>query len=203
MSVLASGFGQEIVWQRSLRPQALNETSLLRECAWVILSTGMRESVIRQKFDAIGKAFRDWVSLQEIVRCSEQCIASALMIFRNTRKIRAIATTAQIIHTKGFEIIRAEIASDPIVALQQFPHIGPVTSFHLAKNIGLPVAKPDRHLSRLAALCGYDRPSEFCEEIARYLGDAVPIVDIVLWRFATLDSNYLEAFLSPTTNRLD
>jgi hypothetical protein len=145
MSVLASGFGAEIAWQRSLRPQELNETSLLRECAWVILSAGMRESVIQQKFDAIGKAFLDWVSVQEIVSCSQKCIASALITFRNKRKIEAIANTAQIIHRKGFEAIRGEIASDPIAALQQFPYIGPITSFHLAKNIGLSVTKPGHY----------------------------------------------------------
>src|SRR5487761_422327 len=194
LKVLASGFAPEIMWQKTLRIQELTEVDLLRECAWVILSSGMRESVVRKKFPDIGHAFFDWVSAQEIVWHSDHCIRTALQFFRHERKIEAIAQSAQIIYSKGFEVLRDEIARDPIGTLQQFPYIGPATSFHMAKNIGLPFAKPDRHLCRLAALAGYQRPSDLCSAIADYIGDPVSVVDIVLWRFATLHPDYLTAF---------
>jgi len=38
--------------------------------------------------------------------------------------------------------------------LQQLPFIGPVTAFHLAKNLGIEAVKPDRHLCRLSKLLG-------------------------------------------------
>lgn len=199
LKVLASGFAPEIIWQKTLRIQELTEADLLRECAWVILSSGMRESVVRKKFPDIGQAFFDWASAQEIVWHRDHCIRTALPFFRHERKIEAIAQSAQIIYSKGFEVLRDEIACDPIGTLQQFPYIGPATSFHMAKNIGLPFAKPDRHLCRLAALSGYERPSDLCSAIAEYIGDPVSVVDIVLWRFAVLHPDYLTVFLCPDT----
>jgi hypothetical protein len=195
LKVFASGFGSEIIWQKTVRIEELTETTFLRECAWVILSSGLSESVVRQKFPVVGDAFFNWASACQIVQHRDHCVRLALLHFRNKRKIEAIAQSSEIIHEKGFEVLRKEIECDPIGALQQFPYIGPTTSFHIAKNIGLAVAKPDRHLSRLAALSGYEQPADLCSAIAEYVGDPVPVVDIVLWRYATLQENYLAAFL--------
>jgi len=93
----------------------------------------------------------------------------------------------------GARVIVTEI--DPINALQQFPYIGPATSYHVAKNIGFPVAKPDRHLCRFAELSGYQNPSDLCQALAEYIGDPIAVVDIVLWRFATLQHDYMTSFL--------
>jgi hypothetical protein len=199
LNVLSSGYASEIMWQRTLPVQELTEVDLLRECAWVILSSGMRESVIRKRFPDISHAFLEWASAREIVRHRDSCVRTALLCFRNERKIEAIAESAQIIHSKGFEVLRDEIAGDPIGALRQFPYIGPATSFHMAKNIGFPFAKPDRHLCRLATLSGYECPTDLCSAISDYIGDPVSVVDIVLWRFATLHPNYLTAFLCTET----
>src|SRR5271169_1248445 len=199
LKVLASGYAPEIMWQKTLRIQELTEVALLRECAWVILSTGMRESIIRKKFADISHAFFEWTSAREIVWHRDSCVRAALFSFRNERKIEAIAQSAQIIYSKGFERLRDEIAYDPIGTLRQFPYIGPATCFHMAKNIGLPFAKPDRHLCRLAALSGYERSSDLCSAIADYIGDPVSVVDIVLWRFATLHPDYLTTFLCTET----
>lgn len=195
LKVLASGFGPEIIWQKTLRMDALTEGALLRECAWVILSSGMRESVIRGKFGAIGRAFLDWTSAKAIVRHREHCVRSAFHCFRHKGKIDAIAESANIVHTIGFEPLCKDIVCDPIATLQRFPYIGPTTSLHIAKNIGLHVTKPDRHLCRLAMVSGYERVEDFCNVIAEYVGDSVPVVDLVLWRFATLHRGYLTTFL--------
>ena len=78
--------------------------------------------------------------------------------------------------------------------LKSLPYIGPVTCYHLAKNIGLQVAKPDRHLTRLANHTGYNDVQLFCEDISRQTGDSIPAVDIVLWRFASITEGYLDFF---------
>jgi hypothetical protein len=195
LEVLASGYGFEIIRQKNLGIRELTEAGFLREGAWVILSSGLRESVVRKKFPDIARAFLDWASAHEIVWNRNHCVRSALIHFRHEGKIEAIAQSAQIVHEKGFENLREEIACDPITTLQQFPYIGPVTSFHFAKNIGLSFAKPDRHLCRLAQLSGYDEPSDLCGAISAYIGDPITVVDLVLWRFATLRQDYLSAFL--------
>lgn len=193
--VLAAGYGEEIIWQRNLRVEEITERALLTECAWVILSSGMRGAVIQAKFPYISEAFLHWSSAEEIVWHKESCVSSALVFFRHEKKIEAIAQCARIIHEKGFSSLLEEIAPDPIRALQQFPYIGPTTSYHVAKNIGFSVAKPDRHLSRLAELSGFGSPADLCKALADYVGDPISVVDIVLWRFATLQYDYMTCFL--------
>jgi hypothetical protein len=193
--VLAAGYADEIIWQRNLRAEDVTEHGLLKECAWVILSSGMRESVVQKKFPDISEAFFHWSSAEEIVWHHERCVSSALVFFRHERKIEAIARCARIIHEQGFGPLRDELALDPIAALQRFPYMGPATSYHAAKNIGFSVAKPDRHLCRLAELSGYPSPADLCKALADYVGDPIAVVDIVLWRFATLQHDYMTSFL--------
>ncbi|MCL4328727.1 MAG: hypothetical protein M1410_04010 [Candidatus Thermoplasmatota archaeon] len=87
------------------------------------------------------------------------------------------------------------IIRNPFETLREFPYIGPVTYYHLAKNIGIPVAKPDRHLSRLASRSGFRDVQEFCEFLSRKTGDRIQVIDIVLWRYATITKDYIEKFL--------
>jgi hypothetical protein len=195
MKVLAAGYAHEIIWQKNVRTEELTERDFLRECAWVILSSGMRESVIQKKFPGIGEAFFEWSSAEMIVWNQDQCIRSAMALFGHRPKMEAIARCAQIICEKSFEVLRKELISNPIDVLQQFPYIGPATSYHVAKNIGFPVAKPDRHLCRFAELSGHQSPSHLCQALADYIGDPIAVVDIVLWRFATLQHDYLTSFL--------
>src|SRR5204862_28581 len=42
--------------------------------------------------------------------------------------------------------------------LTRCPYIGPVTCWHLAKNVGMDVVKPDRHLVRMAQASGARDP---------------------------------------------
>jgi hypothetical protein len=52
----------------------------------------------------------------------------------------------------------------------------------------------DRHLTRLASHAGYNDVQLFYRDISSQTGDSVPVVDIVLWRFATINENYLNFF---------
>ena len=154
----------------------------------MILSAGMRETVVRSKFPAICDSFLNWRSAADIAGSAESCFQAAMQHFGSELKIKAICTVAATVTQKGFDRIIDEVHADPLAALQQFPFIGPITCFHLAKNLGVPVAKPDRHLSRLAACCGYSDNQTFCSTIAQFTGDPIDVVDIVLWRFATISA---------------
>ena len=98
----------------------------------------------------------------------------------------------------GFNKLKECLEQSPIEFLQTFQYIGAVTSYHLAKNLGLQIAKPDRHLVRLSDLLGFENVQDLCSVIAKDSGDTIPVVDIVLWRFATLERDYLDTFLSYT-----
>ena len=54
----------------------------------MILSAGMRETVIRSKFDKISHAFLEWQSAREITKRRSDCEKKALAVFANVRKVR-------------------------------------------------------------------------------------------------------------------
>jgi hypothetical protein len=190
--VIDSGYADEIDWQDDIRLDPPSESTFLREVAWVILCAGIAEKVIRAVFPRISTAFCNWSSASRIAQQADGCRAQALQAFSNRRKIDAIIRSAQLVGGLGFESVVDGISKQGTEFLIQFPYIGPVTAFHLAKNIGLDVAKPDRHLVRIAQVAGYKTPQEMCSLVSALVGDSVPVVDIVLWRYATLQrGNYL------------
>jgi hypothetical protein len=189
--VMDEGFQNEILWQSNLHFEDLDESTFLREIAWVILTCGMKESIIRNRFCEISNCFFNWSSAKMISNNKENCVTEALRIFNNNAKINAIVNSALRVERSGFHKIKQNIKQKPIQTLQEFDYIGPVTVFHLAKNIGLPVAKPDRHLVRIAQMENYRDVQTFCRDISRLSGDSIPVVDIVFWRFATIESDYL------------
>jgi hypothetical protein len=188
-SVQAAGFAWEIHWQRERHLESFSERDLLRESAWVILCSGFREATVRKVFDYISLCFCDWESSVEIARNRSACIATASARFRNGKKIDAIARVADLVTEAGFDQIRRLIQVDPIRHLQLLPYIGPVTSWHLAKNLGLDVAKNDRHLARMALGLGYADAHDLCGEVSEATGELVSVVDVIFWRFATLTRN--------------
>ena len=196
-TVWRAGFREEAMRWRSCEPHAVTETDFLREAAWVVLNSGMRESVVRARFPLISASFRWWRSAAEIARHSRECIEEALACFRHEPKIQAIASIAKIVARDGMATWRDRLASDDVmVQLQALPFIGPTTAYHLAKNLGLNVAKPDRHLTRIATAAGYVSPAELCTVLARMTMDDVAVADTILWRYATLASGYRSLFMA-------
>ena len=196
LDVLKSQYAPELLSAKP-SPYEISESFFLRELAWVILAGGMSERVIRSKFPQISTSFLQWESADDISRNASKCIADAMLHFRHQGKITAIADAAhRLCLSTSFDSFRLEIIREPIQQLQCFAYIGPITAFHLAKNLGFSVAKPDRHLERLARRSGFDSVEEFCGLIASYLGEDLRLVDSVLWRFATMYEDYLNLFSS-------
>jgi len=182
--LLSAGFATEINWQLEREFGAFTETDLLRESAWVILCSGFREAVVRRCFDLISLCFCDWESAADICNAAALCRATALTTFGNRQKIDAILRTAALVNELGFAQIKRRILQNPIRSVQVLPYIGPVTAFHLAKNLGYATAKPDRHLVRLAGALGRKNPHELCSSLSEATGDPIQVVDLVLWRYA-------------------
>ncbi|HSS97845.1 MAG TPA: hypothetical protein VLK33_12480 [Terriglobales bacterium] len=183
-AVIELGFTPEIGWQQEQIFENFTETDLLRESAWVVLCSGFRESVVRQNFNFISLCFCDWQSAGLICEYEAQCRTTALARFKSARKIDAIAQIAKIVNLHGFAGFKQEILEQPIEALQNLPFIGPITAFHLAKNLGFATAKPDRHLQRMAHALGYANGHHLCGSLSDATGDPIQVVDVVLWRYA-------------------
>ncbi|WP_321326415.1 hypothetical protein [Thiomicrorhabdus sp.] len=193
-TVLKSGYGWEIEWQRELKFTSFSEQDFIRETAWVILCSGFRESTVRKYFDYISLCFCDWESAEEIFEHQQSCVLTASSAFKNKKKLNAIIKVAETIRDEGFLEFKKTVKENPIQKLQELPFIGPITSWHLAKNLGLNVAKNDRHLARMAFNWGYSDAHEFCSDISELTGEPASVVDVILWRFAAI-STQKEGFI--------
>ena len=189
-AVIEAGCASEIDWQASVRLDRVTEPVFLREAAWVILCAGMKETVVRSRFARVSDAFLGWCSARGIVEARRVCRRRALSAFKNVRKIHAILSVADRVAVLSFDWIRTQVFEQGVKYLQRLPFVGPVTSFHLAKNLGLQLAKPDRHMVRIAGAFGFSSAQAMCEAIASEVCDSVAVIDVVLWRYATIYSDY-------------
>jgi hypothetical protein len=177
--LIEAGYAGEIDWQASVSLEKLTEPAFLREAAWVVLSSGMRESIVRRRFPVISSAFLNWTDAATIAGRIEECRENALTAYHNPSKIKAISQIVERVCLEGFDSIREKTIRFGVVFLRELPYMGPITSLHLAKNIGLPVVKADRHLCRIAEHSGYETPDCLCQAIADVTGDSLPVVDLV------------------------
>jgi hypothetical protein len=195
-ATIEAGFAWEIDWQESRSLSRITESEFLAESAWVILSSGMRESIVRRLYPEISRAFMDWASACTIANNRSRCEESALRTFHHGPKIRAIGSLCEKVAESGFAWVLESIETEGVSFLRTFDFIGPVTGFHLAKNVGLDIVKPDRHLRRMAEAAGFSCPEALCATIAEVIGDRLSVIDLVLWRYATLDARYSEILRS-------
>lgn len=189
--VSMSGYEAEIASQEQRRLECVDDRELLRQCAWVILTSGFSVAVIDQLFADIGRAFLRWRSVPEIAQYRRDCEKRALTVFGNRQKIHAIGECSEIIATEGAREICEGLTKQGPPYLERFPHIGPITSCHLAKNLGVDVVKPDRHLRRLSHSLGFEEADRLCTLISEGHEDQKSTIDLVLWRFATLRDDYV------------
>jgi hypothetical protein len=193
-ALIREGYAVEMDWQYEVSLQKLDEQVFLREAAWVILSSGMRETVIRGLFADISQAFFNWESSKQIAMHADHCKTDAIRHFNHQGKIGAIIKVATHVYQQGFSYVAESVRQGGVEYLQQLPYLGPATSCHLAKNIGLPVAKPDRHLLRLVDKLGFSSAQHLCLAIADITDDPIPVIDLVLWRYSTRYSHKINQF---------
>jgi hypothetical protein len=197
--VIYKGFADEIDSSDENNFDKITEKQFLKEAAWVILSSGMSYSVISKKFDLISDVMMQW-EVNMINSDSLECKNNALKIINHPGKINAIILISNELSKEGFDHIKKCILSDGIEFLKKFPFIGPATSYHLAKNIGFNVSKPDRHLIRISKATGFSSPAELCNALSNLISEKISTIDLVLWRYATLDKNYLNKIDNLTGN---
>lgn len=188
--VIDKGYSEEVDWQDSICFNSYSHQSFLKEYAWVVLSSGLSTKVVSKVYPHISAIFKDWENLDYIENNKNFIRNSALEFFNNVNKINALIDTSIYVKQAGIKKICRQIQIKGLDYLQSFPFIGTTTCYHLAKNIGLSYAKPDRHLIRISHILGFENPKDLCKIISDYLEEKIQVVDIVLWRYATLDKNY-------------
>lgn len=176
-SVRAAGYGGDIEWsENAAEPTDADEFA--REAIFVICNSGMRFTVAQGIFDRVMSALGKG--------------ASASTAFGHAGKAGAIDF---IWRERGRLLSEYLAAADKLAFCESLPWIGGITKYHLAKNFGADVAKPDVHLQRLADAEGCTA-QQLCERLAAQSGYRIATVDVILWRacaIGLIDSRALAA----------
>lgn len=159
------GFGAEVEWSERLRAPH-DADAFATETIYVICNSGMKWAVARGIFDRIMPILRRG--------------GSSFEGFKHPGKSRAIDR----IWAEQEALFQAFVsANDKLAFCRSLPWIGGITCYHLAKNFGVDVAKPDVHLQRMADREGVDVQA-LCGRLAHETGYRLATVDTILWRAA-------------------
>lgn len=165
--IIRAGYNEEIVWAESIKP-CDNAAAFFDEYMWVVLSSGMKNQIARLIEERIYKA---WELGKETAAA-----------FGHQGKVLAIDYVRK---NKDLIFELYQTSDNKIDYLKSLPHIGDITKYHLAKNLGFDIAKPDRHLQRIATSYGLDTFS-LCKKLADETGYRIATVDLIIWRAANL-----------------
>ena len=164
---ISHGFQREIDIVNQRRFDNQSPTDFLYAYVYVVLNAGMKNQVAEKIY--------------------EKYIHKGLNAIGHPGKKDAVEELENNFKTWYFKLKEIDSIQDKLDYLQTLPWIGKITKYHLARNLGIDVAKPDRHLVRLANHFNYDDPQSLCEYISTKTGDRVGVVDVVLWRFLNLN----------------
>lgn len=189
-------YGEEMRRISSTKFDEVTPDFFFNEYVWVVHATGFSAKAVGKFMPRLVEAYGPWHRLG-----AEKDFTSVFgrvrQVVNNGGKAMAVHNTARLMRKElvdggvPWEDFRAGRLSAP-KALAKLPYIGPVTCYHLGRNIGLlDCVKPDLHLVRMAEHWGFADCVEMCKEMRG--DDNVPlgIVDLALWyaasTFGTLD----------------
>ena len=164
----AEGYADEIKWAENLK-WCENADAFFGEYMWVVLSSGMKNQIARLIQGRIHKAWDEG-----------KPTSSA---FGHKGKVKAID---EVSNHRVFYFRQWKEVDDKLEYLATLPWIGNITKFHLAKNLGMDIAKPDRHLVRISKLYGEGSCFELCRRISSITRLRVATVDLIIWRASNL-----------------
>lgn len=163
VSMLGEQAQDDIAWSENLKPP-VDADDFASEAIFVICNSGMKNTIAVKIFAKVMAAIQGGIS--------------AFAVFGHPGKAKAIDL---IWRTRDELLAGYTAATDKIEFCASLPWIGGITKYHLAKNFGADVAKPDVHLQRLADREGVTAQS-LCERLAAATGYRTATVDVVLWR---------------------
>lgn len=165
--VITAGYSDEITWAENIKCR--HSSDFFAEYVWVVCSSGMKNQIAQKIYKRVMAAIIDRVPINTV--------------FKHSGKVKAIN---QVLNNLNELYLEYLMDNDKLTWLEaRLPYIGNITKYHLAKNLGIDIAKPDRHLVRIANSYGMTVQG-LCEKLAKETGSKVAVVDQVLWRAANL-----------------
>lgn len=162
-AVRDAGYAEAIEWSENVQPPKTPE-QFASEVIYVAINAGFSNRIAVPIFERCMKALRKG--------------KSSKTVFGHPGKTDAID---DIWKRRAALFGKLKEADDLIEFCATLPWTGPVTKYHVAKNIGADVAKPDVHLNRLANPESVTA-QELCERLARETGYRAATIDLILWR---------------------
>lgn len=172
----------------SVRFEDVDSDFFFREYTWVVHATGFSAKAVGRFMPRLVGAYGIWSDLagEEF----DDAFERVRKVCNNRPKAKAVWATAKQMAAEvglaghGWDEFKEDRLSSPEL-LKALPYVGPVTCFHLARNIGLlECVKPDLHLVRMAEHWGFPGCVEMCEAM-RPEGMPLGIVDLILWYAAS------------------
>ncbi len=164
--VIKQGYQQEIDYVEKRKFVNINPDQFFYEYVYVVLNAGMKNQVAEKIFSAFTR--------------------EGVNAIGHLGKRKAVTTAKDNFHAWFAVLSHKETIAEQLEYLKSLPWIGDITKYHLARNIGLDVAKPDRHLVRFAKIFKYDDVQKMCTDISKKTNDRIGTVDVILWRYANL-----------------
>lgn len=208
-----------ISFYNSLSTKEITNREILAELSWIVYASGFRYDVIRKYWGRISEAFHKF-EVSEVALLAENleehakevCCASG---FKNLRKAKWCIQNAQRIveldselenkgGLKGYFVELSKIGTYELVNMTpllldelRFKGIGKTTIFHLLKNIGIDIFKPDIHVCRILSRLGLiDEQNasilDICEamcSLSSYHGIKVSELDTLLFVYGKTTSD--------------
>ena len=160
--IMDSDYSHEIELAEQLAYKLISPYIFADEVIWFICSSSMKEEVARKIEKRVLLAIERKQPIYPRYLKHKQKAKAIQYIYDNKDRLYV-------------EWLRSE---DQLTYLETLPHIGPITKYHLAKNLGIDVIKPDRHLVRIAKSYGMD-PLEMCKKLKRETGHTLVVIDMV------------------------
>jgi len=167
----------------AVSPKDVTKKKFFSEYVWCVMASGFNAGVVYKKFPDIQKVLKGFEP--DAVSCPH-AVRSGMKLIANRAKWDAIASCIRLISRTPWDEFKAKYLSS-VDALEQLPRIGPVVKYHLARNLGYDVVKPDLHLQRVAAHFKAGSPEGFCRSMQLTVEKAQVLslgqIDYVLWCF--------------------
>lgn len=161
------------------------------ECFYVICVAGFKQDYAKIMSEKI---------IEYTKNGQEFTFENLIKIYKNKMKVKAIVDVWENRVKYQKQFYNLNNVDEKVNFLQTLPHIGNITKYHLARNLGLNFVKYDIWIQRLGvALCGTEEYSDkvnnskllpeikyFCDNmfknLAEITGESVGFLDVVLWR---------------------
>ena len=178
----------EVIKQRLQNPPTLSPNEFASEVIYVILASGFKQKIAKQKF----------FEIMEFIKSGKDVNPTNLLpIFGNKNKINAICKVWNNQDNYCTSFYKLTTTDEKLDFLKTLPYIGEIIKNHIARNLGINKVKYDIWIQRLGiALCGNEKckaegtlspyTKTACdtmfENIKNETNLSIGYIDVVLWK---------------------